>query len=147
MIAMKKSIVLFLIIISYLYGFSQNKGEINVTVSDIKKQGEGEVVFMLFYKADGFPNDRSKAYKVGKVKDFGSSATFTFKDVPYGEYAISVHQDKDQDGEMKRNFIGMPKEPVGASKLTKMGKPNFEKCTFIMNGPSEEVNIKFIIAN
>ncbi len=144
---MKKTMVMFLTIISSLCGFSQKMGEITVTVSDIKKQGEGEVIFMLFYKSDGFPDDRSKAYKVGKVEDFGNKATYTFKDVPYGEYAVSVHQDKDQDGGMKRNFIGMPREPVGASNLTKMGKPNFDKCTFIVNAPSEEIHITFIIAN
>lgn len=144
---MKKTLLIFLLIVFSTYGYSQKTSEIKATVSNIKKQGEGEVVFMLFYEADGFPSDRSKAFKMGKVKEFSSTATYTFKDVPYGEYAISVHQDKDQDGEMKRNFMGIPKEPVGASNLNKMGKPNFEKCTFEVNSPSEEVDIKFVIAN
>ena len=48
---------------------------------------------------------------------------------------------------MKTNFIGMPKEPVGASNLTKMGKPNYKKCSFAVDNAEENVNIKFIIAN
>lgn len=128
-------------------GFAQNTATIKVSVADIKSAGKGEVVFMLFNNSDGFPKERNKAYKYHAVSDFGNSASYTFTGVPYGEYAISVHQDKDADGEMKSNFIGMPKEPVGASNLTKMGKPNFEKCKIVVDDPSEEINIKFIIAN
>lgn len=144
---MKNSIVMICLALFPFGLFAQRTSEVQVTVSDIKKKGEGEVVFMLFYQEDGFPNERKKAFKWGKVKDFGSSATFTFEDVPYGEYAVSVHQDKDLDGEMKRNFIGLPKEPVGASNLTRMGKPNFDKCLFIVNSPNEKIDVKFIIAN
>ena len=128
-------------------GLAQNTANIRVSVDDIKSAGKGEVVFMLFNTSDGFPRERNKAYKHQTVSNFGNSASYTFTDVPYGEYAISVHQDKDADGEMKSNFIGIPKEPVGASNLTKMGKPNFEKCKILVDDPSEEINIKFIIAN
>lgn len=128
-------------------GFTQNTATVTVAVNDIKSAGKGELVFMLFNTSDGFPRERNKAYKHYVVSDFGNSASHTFTDVPYGEYAISVHQDKDADGEMKRNFIGMPKEPVGASNLTKIGKPNFEKCKIVVDDPSEQINIKFIIAN
>ncbi len=130
-----------------LMGLAQHTAKIKVSVNDIKSAGKGEVVFMLFNTSDGFPKERNKAFKYHAVSDFGNSATYTFTDVPYGEYAISVHQDKDANGEMKSNFIGMPKEPVGASNLTKMGKPNFEKCKFLVDDPAEEINIKFIIAN
>ncbi len=128
-------------------GLAQNTATIKVSVDDIKSIGKGEVVFMLFNTSEGFPRERNKAYKYHTVSDFGASASHTFTDIPYGEYAISVHQDKDADGEMKSNFIGMPKEPVGASNMTKMGKPNFDKCKIVVDDPSEEINIKFIIAN
>ncbi|WP_299361548.1 DUF2141 domain-containing protein [Winogradskyella sp.] len=127
--------------------FAQETASITVQVNDIKNSGEGHMVFMLFNKDDGFPKERQKAFKLGIVEEFGNSASYTFKDVPYGNYAVSVHQDKDADGEMKSNFIGMPKEPVGASNMTKMGKPNFKKCSFEVDSPEEELDIKFIIGN
>lgn len=126
---------------------AQNTATIQVKVDDIKNQGKGEVVFMLFSTDDGFPKERNKAYQYGIVKNFDSSATYVFKDIPFGIYAVSVHQDLDADGEMKSNFLGMPREPVGASNLLKMGKPNYKKCSFSVDRPEKNINIKFIIAN
>lgn len=130
-----------------LWASAQNSGTITVSVNDIKASGQGEVVFMLFNKNDGFPSERDKAFKFGVVEDFGSSASYKFENVPYGDYAISVYQDKNGDGEVESNFMGIPKEPVGASNLTKKGKPNFNKCTFSFNSSSKTIKIKFVIAN
>lgn len=127
--------------------FAQEKSDITVQVTEISDEGKGQVVFMLWANEEGFPSERNKAYKIGKVSDFGNSASYTFKGVPQGTYAVSVHQDKDEDGEMKTNFIGIPREPVGASNLTSMGKPKFQKCKFSTNGAEEKINIKFIVAN
>nr|WP_299342708.1 DUF2141 domain-containing protein [Allomuricauda sp.] len=141
--------LIVLIMSFYVTGlaFAQEKCDITIEVTDISDEGKGQVVFMLWDKEDGFPNERNKAYKIGKVNDFGSSVSFTFKGVSQGTYAVSVHQDKDEDGEMKTNFIGIPREPVGASNLTSMGKPKFQKCKFSTNGAEEKINIKFIVAN
>ena len=127
--------------------FAQEAATITVKVEGIKDPGKGQVIFMLFNNENGFPKERQKAFKYGVVKTFDTAASYTFKDVPYGVYAVSVHQDKDADGEMKSNFIGMPKEPVGASNLNKMGKPNFKKCSFTVDSPEKEMDIKFVIAN
>lgn len=128
-----------------LMGFTiPDSGDIIVNLSEIESK-EGEIVFMLFAEEEGFPREPSKAFKRGVVTDFNTSASYTFKKVPYGVYAVSVFQDKDKDGEIKSNFIGMPKEPVGASNMTKMGKPSFNKCSFELNGENKELNMKFII--
>lgn len=128
-----------------LMGFTKpDSGNLTINLTDIESK-EGEIVFMLFAKEDGFPKEPSKAFKKGVVKDFSTSASYTFKHVPYGIYAVSVFQDKDKNGEIKSNFIGMPKEPVGASNMDKMGKPSFKKCSFQMNGENQKLSMKFII--
>ncbi|RKN76748.1 DUF2141 domain-containing protein [Ulvibacterium marinum] len=128
-----------------LMGFTKpGSGNLTINLTDIESK-EGEIVFMLFAKEDGFPKEPSKAFKKGVVTDFSASASYTFKKVPYGTYAVSVFQDKDKNGEIKSNFIGMPKEPVGASNMTKMGKPSFKKCSFQLNSQNKELRMKFII--
>ncbi len=136
---------LIAVIAVVLMGFTKpDSGNITINLRDIESK-EGEIVFMLFAKEDGFPREPSKAFKRGVVTDFSASASYTFKNVPYGVYAVSVFQDRDKDGEIKSNFIGMPKEPVGASNMTKMGKPSFKKCSFQLNSQNKELSMKFIL--
>ncbi|AWX44392.1 hypothetical protein HME9304_01392 [Flagellimonas maritima] len=147
---MKKTIVLFLIatgLSSFASKPEKNpveNGSITVTVNGIEKQ-KGQIVFMLFDREEGFPKEVDKAFKKGIVSTFDTSATYTFENIPNGKYAIAVFQDENKDGEIETNFIGMPKEPVGASNMTKMGKPSFSKCAVQLQEPSKSIRLKFII--
>jgi len=147
---MKKIIGVFLLAVSFL-SFTPaiekemvENGSITVTINGIEEQ-KGQVVFMLFTSGDGFPKEVDKAYKKGIIKEFGTSATYTFKDIPYGKYAIAVFHDEDSNGEIKTNFIGFPKESVGASNMTKMGKPSFKKSAIELNQESTSISMEFIM--
>ncbi|WP_299530692.1 DUF2141 domain-containing protein [Ulvibacterium sp.] len=141
---MKKQHLIAVVAIT-LMGFTRpDSGDIVVNLTEIEST-KGEIVFMLFAEEEGFPREPSKAFKKGVITDFNTTASYTFANVPYGVYAISVFQDKDRDGEIKSNFIGMPKEPVGASNMTKMGKPSFKKCSFQHNNGKKELNMRFIL--
>ena len=142
---MKKNIII-LLMTTIFSGFTDKKdtGELRVEIIEIKKK-EGNIVFMLFDKAEGFPREVSNVYKKGIVTQYSDKASFTFKDIPFGKYAVAVFQDEDKNGEINTNFIGMPKESVGASNMTKMGKPNFEKCSFEIKEVQKKITIKFIL--
>ncbi|MEO1012805.1 MAG: DUF2141 domain-containing protein [Bacteroidota bacterium] len=141
---MRKKLLIAFVAIA-LVGFTKpDSGTITVHLKEIKSE-EGEIVFMLFNEEDGFPKEPERAFKKGVVKEFSGSASYSFTNIPYGTYAVSIFQDKDRDGTIKSNFIGMPKEPVGASNMTKMGKPSFKKCSFQLESPKKELNMKFIL--
>ncbi len=59
--------------------------------------------------------------------------------VPHGVYAISVFHDVDGDGALKTNFLGIPREPIGASNDARgrFGPPSFEDMKFQLD--DEEV--------
>jgi uncharacterized protein (DUF2141 family) len=97
---------------------------------------DGEVDCALFNSADGFPDDASKAIKTVKSKIENQQATCTFVDVAPGDYAVSEFHDENGNGKLDRNFIGMPKEGVGASNdaAGHMGPPKFEDARFKFNG-------------
>jgi len=141
---MKKIALLILMGMGCMGLKAQNSGNVTVNLTEIKKK-DGQIVFMLFNGEDGFPREPAKAFKKGIVPKFSTEATYTFSDVPYGNYAIAVFQDLDKDGEIKSNFIGMPKEPVGASNMTKMGKPSYKKCAFDLESASKSIAMKFIL--
>jgi uncharacterized protein (DUF2141 family) len=59
-----------------------------------------------------------------------------FKNVPYGEYAISVFQDLNGNGELDEKKIGIPAEPFGFSNDArgKLGPPKYKKARFVLDG-------------
>jgi uncharacterized protein (DUF2141 family) len=59
-------------------------------------------------------------------------STVTFElDLPPGNYAFHAYQDLDDDGEMKSNFIGIPKEPTAVSNDAKgrFGPPKYKDAS------------------
>jgi uncharacterized protein (DUF2141 family) len=96
----------------------------------------GEVDCALFNSADGFPDDSSKAIKTVESKIENQQAVCIFEDVIPGDYAVSEFHDENANGKLDRNFIGMPKEGVGASNdaAGHMGPPKFEDARFKFNG-------------
>ena len=52
--------------------------------------------------------------------------------LPVGEYAISVFYDRNGNGKLDTNFIGIPKEPIAISNNAKMkfGPPKYKEAKF-----------------
>lgn len=121
------------------------QGEISVTVEKVKSD-KGDVYVNLYSSDDGFPSEWSKAFRQEKMKAEKGDLKFSFKDLPFGFYAISVGHDENGNGDLDSNFIGFPKEPVGASNQTSFGKPNFNRSKFELNQSNmkEELKIQFL---
>lgn len=90
---------------------------------------EGKLRFAMFDSEEQFFRN-AVAYADLDVVDNG--ATWTVEDLPFGTYAVTVHHDVNNDGEMERHWYGKPKEPTGASTnpTLRFGPPTFEKTKF-----------------
>ncbi|BDD00216.1 hypothetical protein PEPS_24960 [Persicobacter psychrovividus] len=99
---------------------------------------EGKVLFALFSTEEGFPKEWDKAYKQGNLSFSDGACRIVFDDLPEGTYAMMVAHDENDNGKIDTNFIGMPKEAVGISNYPKMGKPDFQKAKFTMNGQEKK---------
>jgi uncharacterized protein (DUF2141 family) len=114
------------------------------------RSNDGEVDCALFKSADGFPGDSSKAFKTVKSKIENQQATCVFVGVPPGDYAVSEFHDENGNGKLDTNFIGMPKEGVGASNdaAGHMGPPKFDAARFKFDGSYGVMTIhtKYLIA-
>ena len=141
---MKNKIYLLLFMLGVTFTVHAQNADIQVTVNDIEAAGEGPLVFMLFASSDGFPSDPAKARQIGEVTSYTSLATFTFSNVPAGKYAVAVFQDKNGNGSVDTNFIGIPKEPVGAFQHSSVGRPNFGKCSFTHDTAISQLNVQLI---
>ena len=65
--------------------------------------------------------------------------------LPPGEYAVSIFHDRNNNGELDTNFIGMPKEPIAMSNNArpKFGPPKYEDAVFSVG--DEQVTQKIIM--
>lgn len=108
-------------IVFFTYALSTAQtGNITVNATEIEEVN-GDIYFLIYKSEEGFPKEKDKAYKVGKVSNYKTKASHTFENIPYGTYAITFFQDENGNEELDSNFIGYPKEPVGASKMSSIG--------------------------
>jgi len=100
------------------------------------RSDKGQVVCSLFASADGYPKKEEKAIAHTKGTISERKAACEFTGVAPGTYALSVFHDENSNGKLDTNFIGMPKEGVGASNDAKghMGPPKFEAAAFKYSG-------------
>lgn len=122
---MKKTILAMTLFWFGLKGHAQT-GTVVINVQQIQANKGGEISAGIF-KRENFP-------KVGKQMIgterpvTGSSMQIVFEKVLAGEYGLVAFQDIDKNKDLKTNFVGFPKEPIGFSNdaKIKLGPPDFE---------------------
>ncbi|HSV15612.1 MAG TPA: DUF2141 domain-containing protein [Tepidisphaeraceae bacterium] len=95
-----------------------------VHVADVRNQN-GQLIFGVFAQPDAFPNIQSKSVN-WQVKPASGDGVFTC-DLSPGVYAASVLHDENGNGDMDRNFAGVPTEGYG---VTNNPKPKYRQATF-----------------
>jgi len=134
-----------LFLLTSLSAFGQEQSPITVKVTNIK-QAKGTMRVAFYKKGSGFPKEGSITFaKETKVSKAGE-LTLKFTDIPYGEYAIAVFQDKNQNQKIDKNLIGYPTEPFGFSKnfKPKFSDPDFEDCNVIISATNNIFSIKLL---
>ena len=108
----------------------------------------GRVAYLLFDSPNGFPQDKAKALKHGFSEPVGQSLekTIDLGEIAPGRYAASVYLDENENGKLDSGFLGIPKEPVGASNNPRhrMGPPHFDDCVFTMNPSNLTLSIQLV---
>lgn len=115
---------------------------IHVEISGLRSD-KGQMLCALHSSAEAFPKkaDRAVARLTAKIAD--RQATCDFSGIAPGTYAVSVVHDENANGKLDANFIGMPREGVGASNDAKghMGPPKFGAASFPYRGGRLELKI------
>jgi uncharacterized protein (DUF2141 family) len=110
---------------------AQTENLIHVEISGLRSD-KGQVLCALFSSAEAFPKKADKAVARLTAKIAERQAVCDFTGVAPGTYAVSVVHDENSNGKLDTNFIGMPREGVGASNDAKghMGPPKFSAASF-----------------
>ena len=119
-------------------------GVIHVEVVRLRSN-KGQVSCSLYSSAEGFPKQVEKAVAHVLAPISEQKAVCEFPGVPAGTYAVSVYHDENSNGKLDTNFLGIPREGVGASNDAKghMGPPKFDSAKFQL--PGGWLNLKITI--
>jgi uncharacterized protein (DUF2141 family) len=95
-------------------GINKAKGELRIAMFDSKDAYTKEPVYAVVLPVDD-----------DKVE-------WTVPNLPFGEYAIAVYHDKNTNGKLDTNFLGIPKEDYGFSNNArgKFGPASWEDAKF-----------------
>lgn len=126
-------------------GFSQTKcPTVNVKIQNINNN-TGVIACAIFATEKGFPGKFLKyASKIMITQISGTDASFEFSDILPGKYAIAVIHDENYNGELDKNFLGIPKEGYGFSNGAeiKLSAPSFSDAEFLYDGGVLQMSIK-----
>lgn len=98
-------------------------GDVRVRVEN--PPATGRVVALLFDRPDAF-GDLRDPLRIAEVPAGGAAA---FEDLPAGRYAVLAFHDQNANGTLDRNFLGIPREPLGFSNgYWAKGEPAFSQA-------------------
>ncbi len=115
-----------------LFGFSAfaraDSGILEINVIDLSSSG-GSLRCALYDSAATFIKTE---YRTASTPVHHSQTTCLFPDLEFGNYAVAVLYDRNDNGTMDFNFLGMPKEPFGFSNnpIVLLSAPSFGQTRF-----------------
>jgi uncharacterized protein (DUF2141 family) len=118
------------------------RGSLTVVVPGLASN-DGKVIIALFNSAEDFEKEGdivSSAF----VEPEDQRAVWTFGDLPFGEYALRLFHDANDNEKLDTNWMGIPKEPYGFSNDArgKFGPPGYEAAKFLFESDGMTLEIK-----
>jgi uncharacterized protein (DUF2141 family) len=102
-------------------GFKSTKGMARIEVMDSEAAYANE----------------TRALCLIKSRIVGNKVELSLKGLPYGQYAVVVFHDVNNNGVIDKNLMGAPKEAYGTSNNIrgKFGPPDYSRIKFDLNAP------------
>jgi uncharacterized protein (DUF2141 family) len=106
------------------------------------RSDSGVVRVLLFDGPEGYPTEPGKALRTRASPISKGEVVVVFEGLGAGTYALFAFHDEDGNGKLRSNFIGMPKEGVGASNNAKgrAGPPSFKAASVEVTGGERSVS-------
>ncbi len=135
--ARKSSLLALFLPVLLLSSFAKadSPPSLDVPVSTVRS-GDG-VVFVALY--DG-PNwlKPGRFVAARKVRAHRGTVVARFGSVKPGRYGVAVFHDENGNGRVDKNFIGLPAEGFGFSRITPRRVPRFSETSFPLERPATQ---------
>lgn len=128
------------------------RGDVSITVTGLKPGVGHNLRVLLFHSPESWSSDsRYRGQQAVTIQNIDILAkhrnpfTVTFNDLLYHKYGVMFHHDKDRDNKLDTNFLGMPREAVGATNNAKggpLGGPKWSEGSFDLKTKSRTLKIE-----
>ncbi|MEP0006767.1 MAG: DUF2141 domain-containing protein [Balneola sp.] len=110
----------------YIEGINELKGEIRIAMFDSKEKYTKDPIHAIVLPVDS------------------TTIIWTQEMLPFGEYAIAVYHDKNENGKIDTNLLGIPKEDYGFSNNARgrFGPASWQDSKFIVEDNFYSTSIK-----
>jgi uncharacterized protein (DUF2141 family) len=107
-------------------------GELIVQLSGMTSD-EGNLVYAMWSGPDGWLE--TNTVREGAVPVDAGRSTIRFENLPFGEYALSVYHDRNDNQKLDTGLFRIPKEPLGTSNDARIrfGPPKYEDAAFVLD--------------
>lgn len=117
----------------------EQRGDITVVMTGFKSDAGDARVALVKDKAS-FDSEDAAPFRGAVAKISGGRAEHTFREIPYGSYAVKFFHDEDGSGKLRTGAFGIPKEEYGFSGGAR--SKNFEKARFELAAPRLNLTIE-----
>lgn len=118
---------LFLPVLLLCSAAAVNAADLSVQVRNLP--AEGTLVLQVYDDPDAFGDFRNPTREIRYPIQPGER--YVIPDVPTGRIAVLAYLDENGNGALDKNFIGIPREPVGLSNnYQPKGPPSFRNAAF-----------------
>ena len=111
------------------------------------RNSEGILIVTVFYSEDIWLEDIDELeYIFPKENVIDGKMSVTINNMQQGQYGVAMMDDEDEDGVMRYNFLGMPREGYGFSRnyKVKLSKPHYEHCVLdFANDTTININVQY----
>lgn len=119
------------ILFSAVFSASAAAAEVEVVLEDPPNQG---TVAIAFFDSENAFGDFRDPVRVERFALDGRES-YRVSDLPEGNYAMMIYYDENGNDQMDKNFIGIPKEPLGFSNAYQpKGPPSYSRAAFDLSG-------------
>jgi uncharacterized protein (DUF2141 family) len=102
-------------------------GDLTINVATMRN-ATGTIRFEVDDNAAAW-NDKAKPTATASIPAAPGAASYTFKNLSPGKYAVFVYHDENNNGKLDTNLFGVPKEGFGFSNNLKLlRQPKFEEA-------------------
>lgn len=118
--------------------------DLTVTVDNVQ-DGEGQLLIGLFDTAATFPQQVARGQAVAAAtRDADGRVRVVITGVPPGTYAVSAVHDRNGNGKLDRNLLGIPSEPYGFSGRAagRFGPPAFADAAIELPAAGSAIAIR-----
>ncbi len=126
-IAMNIRVLALKVLIAGVFSVGARAAEIDVVLKDPPEEG---TVVILFYDSENSFGDLRDPFRVEKFTLDGREF-YRVSKLPEGNYAMLVYFDENGNDQIDKNFIGIPREPLGFSNgYRPKGPPSYSRAAF-----------------